>query len=584
MNSVLVNIILSLVLSSFFTGCSWKYSSSVKPNVIIVLTDDQGWGDVGYNGNQIIETPALDSLAKEAVVFNRFYVSPVCAPTRASILTGKYHLATGTSWLTHRKEVMRERETTLAEVLSENGYVTAYFGKWHNGQQYPHDPLGQGFETFFGFCAGHWNNYFDAKLESNGIKVATKGYITDVITDSVVQYIHNSPQPFMAIVAYNTPHTPYQVPDKYFNKYIKKGLDDKTAAIYGMCENIDDNVLRIQNALKAEQKHDNTIFIYLSDNGPNYVRYNGGYKGRKAQVDEGGVRVPFIINYPGGNIKSREVNDDFAAHIDLFPTILDLCKISSDTLTFNGKSFAGILMDSTKHLVDRKFYSHQIFDENSFAGSVRTNDYLLTLYPHDTALFNIKTDPFQMMNILKSENALADSLINDFNKWLPQVKSKGLIPEPIQIGHRIAPMTELPAHESALGNHVEFAGGMGWANDWVLNWTDTSDYMQWPINVVNTGRYNVKLHYVGSKKTVGDNFSLSCQNHQLNFKIENAISKSIVKNQDRVTRDEVDEVSWGSQTIGELSLQEGACLMNLVYQDNEASDIEIKGIEIYRSN
>ncbi|MFC2090964.1 sulfatase-like hydrolase/transferase, partial [Bacteroidota bacterium] len=145
-----------------FTGCG--NDTDQPPNIILIVSDDQGYGDFGFTGNQYVSTPNLDHLKSESVYFDRFYVSPVCAPTRASLLTGRYHLRTGTSWVTHGKEIMRSEEFTIAESLKENGYVTACYGKWHNGEHYPHHPNGQGFDTFFGFCAGHWNNYFNTVL------------------------------------------------------------------------------------------------------------------------------------------------------------------------------------------------------------------------------------------------------------------------------------------------------------------------------------------------------------------------------------------------------------------------------------
>lgn len=572
------------VLLALLNSCSWQSHSKNKPNIVLILTDDQGWGDVGFNGNQIIETPFLDSLASVAVVFDRFYVSPACAPTRASILTGKYHLATGTSWVTHRKEVMRESEITLAEVLKENGYETGYFGKWHNGLQYPHNPNGQGFNTFFGFCAGHWNSYFNTELEFNGVKVKTKGYITDVLTDSVINYISETDKPFLAVVAYNTPHTPYQVPDKYFDKYMNRGLDRKTAAIYGMCENIDDNLRRIQNVLKQRGKQDNTIFIFLSDNGPNYVRYNGGYKGRKAQVDEGGVRVPFIIDFPNGRFTTRRVEKEFAAHIDLFPTLLDLCRINRDSLHVDGVSIVDVLIDSSKHLANREFYSHQILNDNEFSGSVRTEKYLLTCYPNDTALYNIISDPFQIDNILEENKQFSEALINDYNTWLLEVTKKGITPEPIRIGCKKIMSVELPAHEGALGNNVRFAGGMGWANDWVTNWKQADDFIQWPIEIVKAGKYSVNLLYVCSKVNVGSQFKIECQNKEMNFSIIKSWDKRVIENFDRVKRDEVEELSWGIQSLGVIDLIEGLSNIALVYLDNNSSDIAIKGIEIVSIN
>ena len=177
------------------------------PNVVVFLTDDQGFGDMHAHGNELLDTPVQDALRLAGARFERFYVNPVCAPTRAAFLTGRYPARTGVSGVTHRLETMRADEVTIAEVFKGAGYATGCFGKWHNGAHYPNHPNGQGFDEFFGFCAGHWNNYFDTTLERNGEAVQTKGYITDVITDAALDFIEaNRDDPFFAYIPYNAPH------------------------------------------------------------------------------------------------------------------------------------------------------------------------------------------------------------------------------------------------------------------------------------------------------------------------------------------------------------------------------------------
>ena len=219
----------------FFVFCFSLYVS-VKaedrpPNIVLVLTDDQGFGDIRSHGNDLINTPVHDRLALEGAQFDRFYVSPVCAPTRASLLTGRYHLRTGVHGVTRGHEIMRDEEVTIAELLKQNGYATGAFGKWHNGSQYPHHPNGQGFDEFLGFCAGHWNNYFDTTLDHNGQMVPSKGFMIDVVTDAAIEFIEkNKTKPFFCYLPYNTPHTPWQVPDKYFQKYMAMGIEDPKVA------------------------------------------------------------------------------------------------------------------------------------------------------------------------------------------------------------------------------------------------------------------------------------------------------------------------------------------------------------------
>ncbi|HEX6984931.1 MAG TPA: sulfatase-like hydrolase/transferase, partial [Planctomycetaceae bacterium] len=204
-----------------------------RPNVLLILTDDQGWGDIGSHGNEAVDTPNLDRLAGQGARFERFFVDPLCAPTRAALLTGRYSLRSGVHGVTRGHETMRTEEVTLAELFRDAGYATGCFGKWHNGRHYPNHPNGQGFDEFFGFCGGHWNNYFDTTLERNAEPVRTTGFITDVLTDEAIGFVRrNKDRPFFCYVPYNAPHWPPQVPDRYFEKYKARGLDDETATAY----------------------------------------------------------------------------------------------------------------------------------------------------------------------------------------------------------------------------------------------------------------------------------------------------------------------------------------------------------------
>ncbi|CAN0508677.1 unnamed protein product, partial [Scytosiphon promiscuus] len=201
------------------------------PNIVLILTDDQGYGDLKFHKNDSVDTPVLDKLASESLRLDRFYVSPVCAPTRASLLTGRYHLRTGVSWVTRGAENMRENEVTMAEVFKGAGYATGCFGKWHNGAHYPNSPQGQGFDEFTGFTAGHLNNYFDSNIEKNGEDFTASGYITDFLANEAMGFMEkNKDKPFFCYIPFNAPHTPYQGHANYYDNYYNKlGIeDDKT--------------------------------------------------------------------------------------------------------------------------------------------------------------------------------------------------------------------------------------------------------------------------------------------------------------------------------------------------------------------
>ena len=310
-----------LLIGVFIFLSSFKQAEKPsKPNILLILTDDQGYGDLGIHGNEVVKTPNLDRLASESARFDRFYVSPLCAPTRASLLTGRYHLRTGVVSVSNGLETLNSEEYTLAELLFDQGYRTGIFGKWHNGQHHPNHPLSQGFEVFTGFAAGHWSNYFDTHLEKNGEEMPFKGYLPDILTNEAIDFIRkNKEQPFFAYLSINTPHSPHQVPDEYFLPYKEAGLDDELASIYGMVSNTDDNVGRVLDLLQELDLTENTLVIFMTDNGPNGQRFNAGMKGIKGSVHEGGVRVPSFWKWPG-KITPGIISTS-AAHIDVLPTI-----------------------------------------------------------------------------------------------------------------------------------------------------------------------------------------------------------------------------------------------------------------------
>ena len=448
-----------------------------KPNVIVILTDDQGWGDFGFHQNDFIDTPNLDWLAENGVEFTQFYVSPVCAPTRASLLTGRYHLATGTSWVTHRQEVMNQSEYTLAEMFRSAGYRTGLFGKWHNGKQFPHDPNGQGFDTFVGFTDGHLNNYFDSPIQYNQEKRVSKGYMPDILTEEAIAFTEAA-SPFFAYLSFNTPHSPFQVPDQYFDKYIKRGFDDRTASIYGMVENIDDNVGKLLKALKASGKEEETIVIFLTDNGPNGYRYNGDFRGIKSHVDEGGVRVPLLIRYPAKSWDDGSKRKALAAHIDLMPTLAELLGIElPEGREIHGRSLMADLAQSTEP-VSRFFFTHQVIRKfDTIPGAVRNERYLLTLKPDQKAFYDLQNDPEQKNDIKAMHPALVAEFEAAYAQWFKGITKGGISPEPIELGHKAAPLVELPAPDLSLKTELQFAGGEGWANDWLIGYQLITSYM-----------------------------------------------------------------------------------------------------------
>ncbi|GAA4431523.1 sulfatase-like hydrolase/transferase [Pontibacter saemangeumensis] len=549
-----------------------------KPNVLLILTDDQGWGDVGSHGNKLLETPHLDRLAKGSTELERFYVSPVCAPSRASLLTGRYNLRTGTSWVTHRKEVMRSQEVTIAELLGSHNYRTGYYGKWHNGHQYPTDPIGQGFEQFFGFKEGHLNNYFDTRLTHNFQEVETSGYVPDLLADSAISFIRKK-GPFFCYLAFNTPHSPFQVPEAYFKKYKAKGLDDKNAAVYAMVENIDMNVGRILQALRESGKEQETIVIFLSDNGPNGQRYNGGLKGIKASVDEGGVRVPFFIRYPAGGIESGRVRRQFGAHIDILPTIAELTGIKvPDSLQIDGRSLLPIIKGKGIAYPGRAFYTHHVIRElGAIPGAVRTHQYLLTLMPEDTSFYDLLKDPSQEHDLVDRHPELVSEYIRKYREWFGEVTGNGVEPPLVQLGGSPAPLTWLPAPEASLYGQVAFKGGEGWANDWLVNWNDASDSAVWEVVAKRPTQYRISMQLSLEKPLV---MALELDGKTYYKKIEGPRQAVQVLNKDRVPRGEVEEMQWPEVVLATVHMPAGVHRLKISPAGEVKGELAIKALKL----
>jgi arylsulfatase A-like enzyme len=356
-----------------------------RPNVLVVITDDQGFGDLGAHGNPVIRTPNLDAFAKQSVWLKNFTVSPVCSPTRSSLLTGQYNYRTGVVDTSIGRSMMRPDVKTLAEYLAGAGYRTGLFGKWHLGDNHPMRPEDRGFQETLWHHGGGLAQpsdapeldlktaYFDPILTRNGKEVKTKGYCSDVFTDAALNFVTvDSQKPFFAYVAFNCPHAPYQVPDELAAPYRKLDLTangfpktgqpwatkklntDDVARAYGMIENVDANFGRLMKALDDRKLTDNTLVIFLTDNGPGGVRWNAGLRNRKGTVYEGGIRVPCYVRWPA-QFKGGFKIDTPLAHIDITPTTLKACGLDvPDGL--DGKSFLRFLQPGNFPWVDRTLF------------------------------------------------------------------------------------------------------------------------------------------------------------------------------------------------------------------------------------
>ena len=510
-----------------------------RPNVVVILADDQGWGDLSLHGNTNLRTPNIDSLARDGALFDRFYVCPVCAPTRAEFLTGRYHARGGVRGVSTGEERLDLGNRTIAEVFREAGYATGIFGKWHNGTQPPYHPNYRGFQEFYGFTSGHWGQYFTPELDHNGKMIRGNGYIVDDLTDRAIGFIEqNRARPFFCYIPYNSPHSPMQVPDRFFEKFKDHPLPmraenaaqedvEHTRAALAMCENIDWNVGRVLGRLKELRLDGDTVVIYFSDNGPNGWRWNGGMKGRKGTVDEGGVRAPFLIRWPG-RVKAGVRVKEIAGAIDLLPTLTDLAQIRwTPEKPLDGVSLRPLLVGEAAGWPDRMIFSLQ---RGRF--SVRTQQYRLD---PEGRLFDMAADPGQKRDVAREQPAVAARLSEAVRKFAAEVKPFiGPDMRPYPVGYDKS--TWLPARDGAGHGSIERSGRAPNCS-FFTHWVAKTDSISWDVEVLQAGLYKAELYYTCAASDVGATVELSHNGNRVAGKISVAHDPPLEgKEHDRVDR------------------------------------------------
>lgn len=540
------------------------------PNVIVILSDDQGWGDLSCNGNKNLSTPHIDSLAKQGARFEQFYVCPVCSPTRAEFLTGRYHPRGGVYSTSAGGERLDADEATIAESFKAAGYATAAFGKWHNGMQYPYHPNARGFDEYYGFCSGHWGNYFSPMLEHNGEIVTGNGFVIDDFTDHAMKFISSHREtPFFIYLPYNTPHSPMQVPDRWWNKFKDKKLEmhnreprkenlGHIRAALAMCENIDWNVGRLLNHLEKENLANETIVLYFCDNGPNGVRWNADMKGRKGSTDEGGVRSPLVIRWPGKIQPATKVTQ-IAAAIDLLPTLTDLAGIEiQGRKPLDGKSLKSLLTKSTNQGVqtNKRLRDRMIFSHWRSKVSVRTQKFRLD---HQGRLFDMDGDPGQRTDISASNPEVTGRLRDAVTDWkknvLSELKQSG---RPFVIGHPDAKYTQIPARDGKGSGQIQRSNRFPNCS-YFANWTSTDESIAWPAHVPADGVFDVDIYYTCAKSDVGSEIELSFGESRLRSKINEPHDPPIIgANEDRVKRAESYVKDFKRMKMGRIQLKAGA--------------------------
>lgn len=502
--SALIAGILTLYLIA--GGAVFANKKELPPNLILVLTDDQGYGDIGVHGNDMIKTPYMDRLADESVELTQFYCSPVCAPTRASLMTGRYNYRTGVVHTSRGAAKMHADEVTIAEMLTEAGYKTGIFGKWHLGDNYPLRPSEQGFQESLIHSSGGIgqtpdipNSYFDPKLWHNNEPKVYKGYCTDIFTDAAIQFIENNrDHHFFAYIAYNAPHSPLIIGKEYYEPYLAMGLPESVARIYGMITNIDDNLGRLFNTLKRLNIEDNTIFIFMSDNGPSRPqRYFANLRGLKTDTYDGGTRVPFYIKWPR-NFKAGKKVDRIAAHIDFTPTVLDALGIEKpETVKFDGVSLMPLLQKDNVQWQDRTLYFQfnrgmvpriyqncsarsQRYKIVSAHGSSRERDSSLPDLEPDFELFDMSVDKYETNNISQEHPDIVERMRKGYEIWFKEmVTSRNIEPGMIYIGSEKSNPVHLSRYQDS-----SYIDGIS---------------QGWPVEILKSGRYKISINRIGYK-------------------------------------------------------------------------------------
>lgn len=561
-----VTLLVCFCASSLLITPTSTAATAAAPNVLVVLTDDQGWGDLSLHGNRNLSTPRIDSLAKDGASFERFFVCPVCSPTRAEFLTGRYHPRSNVYSTSAGGERMDLDERTIAEAFRKHGYMTAAFGKWHNGMQYPYHPNGRGFEEYYGFCSGHWGNYFSPPLEHNGKLVRGKGFVIDDFTDRAIAFMRSAQRkgkPFFAYLPFNTPHSPMQVPERFYKKFAnaalamhnrdpqKENLGHIRAAL-AMCENIDWNVGRLLDAIDEMSIKEETIVVFFCDNGPNGVRWNGDMKGRKGSTDEGGVRSPLLIRWPG-TISANKRIQPIAAAIDLLPTLTDLAGITPiGDKPLDGVSLKPLLLQARtpENWSDRLIVSHW---RNRV--SVRSQTHRLD---HQGKLFDMRSDPGQRKNIAGEQSGIAERLKAAANDYRHQVLSQAVKDQrPFLIGHPDYRYTQLPARDAVAHGGIERSNRFPNCS-FFTHWTSPQDSITWDAEVLASGNYEVEMYYTCPPDSVGAKLELSFGESRLTAAIAKPHAPPLRGHEhDRVKRQESYVKDFAPVTLGTIHLSKG---------------------------
>lgn len=497
--------VLAACLLSAVSLCSLA-SAADRPNVVIVITDDQGYGDLSCHGNPILKTPNIDRLHSESVRLTDYHVSPTCSPTRAALLTGHWTNRTGVWHTIMGRSMLRENEVTVGQIFKDAGYATGMFGKWHLGDNYPCRPEDRGFTEVMRHGGGgvgqtpdFWDNaYFDGSYFHNSKPEAVKGFCTDVWFDYAKRFIreqNKANKPFLAYISTNAPHGPMHSPEESSRPYQKQGVN--VANFFGMIQNIDDNVGQMRKFLAAEGLTENTIFIFTTDNGTSSGDrvFNAGMRGRKGSEFDGGHRTPFFVHWPAGGLTGGRDVKPITAHVDVVPTLIDLCDVPAPKkVRFDGRSLRPLLGgkatsgDAAAEWPDRMLItdSQRVKDPIKWRkSSVMTSRWRLV---NGEQLFDMQADPGQKTNVAKQHPDVVGRLSGFYEDWWKELTPTFKQDVAIALGHPAENPATLTCHDWIT------TGSTPWNQSHVRSaQTGPAVTGFWNVNVTQSGKYTVRL-------------------------------------------------------------------------------------------
>ena len=532
----------------------------VQPNIIIVMTDDQGYGDFSMHNNPIVKTPNLEELANQSQRLTNFHVDPTCSPTRAALMSGKYSLRAGVWHTVMGRHMLNDQHYILPEILKDNGYNTAMLGKWHLGENYPFRPQDQGFEHVLmhggggvGQSPDYWGNtQFDDTYYLNGEEKAYAGFATDVWFDEAINFVKQEAKtdaPFFLYLSLNAPHVPWRAPEEYIEPYKALGLGEDLANFYGMITNIDDNIARLRQAMRAANVEDDTIFIFLTDNGSSMAAKSQGeplnrldegtiaaieaktgkklntlndyMREGKASAYEGGHRVPFFIRWPNGNLGQPAEFNDLTAHIDVLPTLLDLAGIEAKGIDTDGISLVPALKDGLA-LPNRTLVvtNQRVLDpdpQRPYSVMQGNWRYVHAVETGGVELFDITNDPGQSNDISAQYPEKVAEFTKAYDNWWQHATGKGTPTTRIIIGSEQENPSRLTAMDWLSPNTEQVPWWPGFGNDkWGQSsgvaWIGKEDKFivsPWALKVAHTGNYTMTLylHDIPANKVIDKSFA-----------------------------------------------------------------------------